>query len=446
MGYDISNRNHWRLQRRNGYHAGMSSCIVKALPVVVEQGCISEQQPVAAFVDTQGVRNTISALISAFPGHFTHAFAAKANTMRPVLELVRDAGMHCEVASHGELTQALRAGFSASEIVYDEPAKSSRVLQDVLQRGIGLNIDNFQELERVARLLESTPSQSRIGFRINPQVGAGRIGPMSTATRSSKFGVALDDEGSRDRLLQCYVDHPWLGSLHSHVGSQGIALEMMVEGIRRIVDLAIEINQACGEARIQLIDIGGGLPVNFDSDVVSPTFAEFSGLLEQHVPELFSGEFAVKTEFGRSVLAKNGFMVTKVEYTKVSGGRPIAITHAGAQVAARTVFMPEHWKIRLSAFDREGAPRTGKAISQDIAGPLCFAGDMIGYERELPRIEPGDLVVMHDTGAYYFSIPFYYNALPAPPVYALHDMDSKTVRIECWRKQQSLDDMLGVIG
>jgi diaminopimelate decarboxylase len=416
------------------------------LRAALDAGCLGREQPIAAFVDTVAVRRTIRELHEAFPGHFEHAFAAKANTMSDALKLVKNAGMSCEVASPGELEQALRAGFSAEQIVYDEPVKTPSVLHRVLALGIGLNIDNFQEYERVNGLVSASGSSSRIGFRINPQVGAGRIKAMSTATNRSKFGVALEDEGNRDALISAYQENPWLTSLHTHVGSQGCSLGLMTSGIRKIVDLAEEINSLAGDRQVDLIDIGGGLPVNFDSEEVKPAFAEYAAELKQHVPELFSGQYRVKTEFGRTIYAKNGFIATRVEYTKNSGGRQIALTHAGAQVATRTVFMPDHWKIRVSVFDSSGQAKSGEERLQDIAGPLCFAGDVVATERLLPLIEPGDIVVLHDTGAYYFSNPFYYNALPAAAVYGAELSGNDSVELNRWRQQQSMDDMLAVLG
>jgi len=416
------------------------------LQAAIEAGYLDDEQALAAFVDTTSLSETVSSLHQAFPAHFTHTFAAKANTMSSALSLVNDLGMGCEVASPGELEQALRAGFKASSIVYDEPVKTMRVLRKVLQQGIGLNIDNFQEYERVRSLLGGIDSTSRIGFRINPQVGAGSITAMSTATSTSKFGVALEDDGNRRSIIDCYRNSPWLTSLHTHVGSQGCGLDLMLAGIRKTVDLAEEINAAAGLQQVELIDIGGGLPVNFDSHEVTPTFADYAGALQAAVPELFSGKYAVKTEFGRTIYAKNGFIATRIEYTKNSGGRQIALSHAGGQVATRTVFMPDHWKIRLSVFDPAGQVKTGPEVEQDVAGPLCFAGDLIGTSRLLPLIEPGDYVVLHDTGAYYFSNPFYYNALVAPAVYGVEFTKDDSMNFAVWRRAQTLDDMLAVIG
>ena len=83
---------------------------------------------------------------------------------------------------------------------------------------------------------------------------------------------------------------------------------------------------------------------------------------------------------------------------------------------------------------------------QDVAGPCCFAGDLIGHERKLPLIEPGDYIMLHDTGAYYFSNPFFYNSLPASAVYAATMSEAGSVDFDVWREQQTIDQMLAVLG
>jgi diaminopimelate decarboxylase len=416
------------------------------LHAAISNGLIGEGSPMAGFVVETAVEKTVSELVRAFPSHFEHMFAAKANSMRRALELVRRCGMGCEVASPGELEQALRAGFAAEQIVFDEPAKTGEVLDRVFEAGVHLNIDNFQEFERVRERAAAGTGGMDIGFRINPQVGTGAIDAMSTATASSKFGVALDDPGNREALIACYRENRWLNSVHVHVGSQGCSLEMMAAGVGKTAALAEDINKAAGRRQVEVIDIGGGLPVNFESEEVTPTFSDYAALLRERVPVLFNGDYRVRTEFGRTIFAKNGFIASRIEYTKQSGGRHIATGHAGGQVATRTVFMPEHWKIRISAYDASGRSKAGPAVPQDIAGPLCFAGDLAGRAVEMPLLEPGDHVVLHDTGAYYFSNPFYYNALSAPPVHGVRLEQGDVVKFDCWREPQSLEAMLAVIG
>lgn len=380
-------------------------------------GLLAEEAPLIGIIDMDALRGTIDDLRSSFPNFFRHAFAAKANTMPAILKFVRDAGMSCEVASPGEFEAAQAAGFAGEEIVFDSPAKTRWEIDAALKSGATLNIDNWQELARVDDWLAKGKSSSIIGIRVNPQVGIGAIAAMSTATRTSKFGIGLEDGDNRARILAAYEARPWLTALHCHVGSQGCPLELIAAGIAKTYALAVDINASLGRKQIATLDIGGGLPVNFESDRVLPSFRDYVASLKAGVPGLFSGEFKVVTEFGRSVLAKAGIILARVEYTKETGGHPIAITHAGAQVATRTVFMPDLWKIRVSALDPQLRPKAGERIEQDVAGPCCFAGDVVAHARPLPRLDPGDFVMLHDTGAYYFSTPFVYNSLPAIPVY-----------------------------
>jgi diaminopimelate decarboxylase len=415
------------------------ACVAQA---AVTQGVLGGERLLAGFVDAEGVRLAVRDLRSSFPGHFVHAFAAKAGCLEGILRLLRDEGMACEVASPGELGQAMAAGFEPARIVFDSPAKTWTEIRLALRQGMTLNIDNFQELGRVdAVMRELGGSRSEVGVRINPQVGVGTIAAMSTATRTSKFGIGLDDPGNRARIIAAYLERPWLTCVHAHVGSQGCPLELIAGGVAKAVALADEINAAAGRRRVTTIDIGGGLPVNFEGDEAAPTFAAYGAILRATAPDLFTGKFKVITEFGRSILAKNGFIVARVEYTKATGRRHIAITHAGAQVATRTVFMPELWEIRVSALDPAGRPKRGDRIPQDIAGPCCFAGDIVASRRALPLLEPDDWVLLHDTGAYYFSTPFVYNSLPRIAVHGFH-VDRGIVRFELLRPEETVAEVV----
>ncbi|MFJ7150025.1 diaminopimelate decarboxylase [Streptomyces sp. NPDC100445] len=383
-----------------------------------------EESLLAAFVDLDAVAATVRALDDAFPGSpevpgVLHTFAAKANCLVPVLAELARLGMGCEVATGGELARALAAGFPADRIVFDSPAKTRAELERALELGVAVNADSFQELERIDRLLGGRAPVSRIGVRLNCQVGGGSIAAMSTATSTSKFGVPLTDPGNRERLMRAFGTYPWLSWVHTHTGSQGCPLDLMARGVAQAVEFADQVTAAFGAGRIAGIDIGGGLPVNFADDEVTPGFDAYVDQLRTHAPRLFEGGYAIVTEFGRSVMAKNGFMAAYVEYTKTAGGRPIAVTHAGVQVATRTVFGPDAWPLRIEAHDPSGAAKRGRPVRQDVAGPACFAGDLLARDRALPALEPGDLVVVPDTGAYYFSTPFKYNSLPEPAVYGV---------------------------
>ncbi|MFE7355412.1 diaminopimelate decarboxylase [Streptomyces sp. NPDC057543] len=415
-----------------------------ALVRAVEDGLLGPGAPLVGLIDVDAVLAAVDALHEAFDGPATvhHTFAAKACGLVPVLRLLADAGMGCEVASPGELEQALAAGFPYDRLVFDSPAKTVEELETALAHGIAINLDNFQELARVDRLLAGREPVGPIGLRVNPQVGAGAIGAMSTATATSKFGVALRDPGAVDAVIDAFARRPWLNRLHAHVGSQGCPLPLIAQGIRAAYELAERINTQLGHARITGLDIGGGLPVNFADEDDRPTYADYVAELRGAVPGLFDGRYTLVTEFGRSLLAKSGTIGTVVEYTKSAGGRQIAVTHAGAQVAARTVFMPESWPLRVGVFDAAGRPKQGPTEIVDVAGPCCFAGDLTAAARELPVIEPGDVVALYDTGAYYFSSHFSYNSLPRPAVYGYRTGTDGQVRFALVREAQSVREVV----
>ncbi|MGW4528943.1 diaminopimelate decarboxylase [Amycolatopsis sp. NPDC004378] len=401
--------------------------------------------PMAGFVDLAGLREAVEDLTKAFAplGRVQHTVAAKACGLAPVLRFLGDLGIDAEVASPGETAVAEAAGLRGARLVLDSPAKTAAELEHALAEGTAVNADNFQELDRLDALVGEHP-RSVLGLRINPQIGAGRIGDTSTATTTSKFGVPLRD--NRNRVIEAVTRRPWLTRLHVHVGSQGCPPELMAEGVAAVHDLAERINAEAGYRQITSLDLGGGLPVDFTSEDAGPTHADYVATLLAKVPALADCDYGFVTEFGRSLLAKNGFLVSRVEYTKVAGGRPIAVTHAGAQVAARTVLQPEHWPLRLTALDADGTPKTGPEVAQDVAGPLCFAGDLLAKERPLPLLEPGDLVVAHDTGAYYFGAHYAYNTLPRPAVHGFTVSERGDVEFTPIRRAQTVAELVGDAG
>ncbi len=417
----------------------------KILACALQAHVIDQHLTAVGVMDLDGLRKTVHDAYAAFPANFFHTFAVKANALVQVLQSLREYGMGAEVASPGELLIARTAGFTNEQIIFDSPAKTMQDLRACLQHGIALNIDNLQELARIDSLmLEFPQTTSVIGFRVNPQIGSGKITSTSTATATSKFGYPLADGDNYLQLIEIYRQRPWLKSIHTHTGSQGCELLMMARGIKVITDLAEEINAVIGHQQITRLDIGGGLPVNFDSEDVNPSFEAYAAVLKAEIPVLFTNKYQVKTEFGRAIVAKNGVIITRVEYTKNSGGRHIAITHAGAQILTRTAFLPKSWPIRVTGFTATGSERTeetSKVVTTDVAGPCCFAGDLICANQALPKLEVDDFVMVHDTGGYYFSNHFDYNSLPRVAVYAVTGSDD-ALTIQCIREAETIEDVL----
>ncbi|MCH0564352.1 MULTISPECIES: diaminopimelate decarboxylase [unclassified Streptomyces] len=424
----------------------------EAVRAAVEQGLLNPAAPLVGLLDVTGIRRAAAGLRAAFdavtaPGTpVLHAFAVKATPLVPVLRLLHEEGIGAEVASPGELAVARAAGVPAAATVLDSPAKTPAELREALALGIAVNADNPQELDRLDALTRSAPSRSPLGIRVNPQIGGGSIEALSTATATSKFGVALRDGGARDWVLRAYAERPWLTRLHAHTGSQGVPLSLMTRGVAETYALAEEINLRAGRRQVDTIDIGGGLPVNFASDATTPTYGQYAQLLREAVPGLFDGRYGLVTEFGRSLLAKHGTTVARVEYTKSAGGRPVAVTHAGVQVATRTVYAPGAWPLRIAAYDAKGHPKQGPAVVQDVAGPACFAGDLLAREQALPLLEPGDHAAALDTGAYYFAHHYAYNSLARPGVYGFAPDGRGGVAFAVVREPQPIAEIVAEAG
>ncbi|MBQ0882562.1 MULTISPECIES: diaminopimelate decarboxylase [unclassified Streptomyces] len=424
----------------------------EAVRAAVEQGLLGPGTPIVGLLDVTGIRESAAALRAAFdavtaPGTpVLHAFAVKATPLVPVVRLLHEEGIGAEVASPGELALARAAGVPPERTVLDSPAKTPEELREALALGIAVNADNPQELARIDALVAGGTSRSPLGVRVNPQVGGGSIEALSTATATSKFGVALRDEGAREWVVRAYLDRPWLTRLHAHTGSQGIPLTLMAEGVAETYALAEEINERAGRRQVDTLDIGGGLPVNFASDETTPTYAEYARGLREAVPGLFDGRYGLVTEFGRSLLAKHGTVVARVEYAKSAGGRPVAVTHAGVQVATRTVYAPGAWPLRIAAYDAKGLPKAGPDVVQDVAGPACFAGDLLATGRALPLLEQGDYAAALDTGAYYFAHHYAYNSLARPGVYGFGADGSGGVAFATVREAQSVAEIVSEAG
>ncbi|MEU0193243.1 diaminopimelate decarboxylase [Streptomyces afghaniensis] len=443
---------HIEAEKADDSGAGRAARRDEAVRAAVEQGLLGPDSPIVGLLDVTGIRESAAELRAAFdavvaPGTpVLHAFAVKATPLVPVLRLLREEGIGAEVASPGELALARAAGLGPEMTVLDSPAKTPAELREALALGVAVNADNPQELERIDGLMRSSSSRSPLGIRVNPQIGGGSIEATSTATATSKFGVALRDEGAREWVVRAYLDRPWLTRLHAHTGSQGVPLSLMARGVAETYELAEEINRRAGRRQIDTLDIGGGLPVNFASDATKPTYAQYARTLAEEVPGLFDGRYGLVTEFGRSLLAKHGTVVARVEYAKSAGGRPVAVTHAGVQVATRTVYAPEVWPLRIAGYDAKGRPKEGPAVVQDVAGPACFSGDLLAEGCALPLLEQGDFAAALDTGAYYFAHHYAYNSLVRPAIYGFGPGGEGRVAFAVVRQAQTVEEVVAESG
>ena len=231
-------------------------------------------------------------------------------------------------------------------------------------------------------------------------------------------------------LFKKYND--WLTALHCHVGSGGCGLKLLVQGVKRICDLASLIRkQGCN---ITHIDIGGGVPLLYECRRKHLHFRSTHRILRTEVPDLFLHDHKIVTEFGRRVRSTTGVCVSKVAATKISGDSKIAIIHIGADCFLRTAYMPGSWDHRVSAWT--DTKRNSKTETWSIAGHLCFSGDFVARNIPLPPLSRNDFVVIHDTGAYTLGMWSRYNSRRSPAVWGISE-DA----VVLLRRRESISDV-----
>jgi diaminopimelate decarboxylase len=346
---------------------------------------------------------------------FQVVFASKAFPCVAVLGVFAQEGLWCDVASGGELHLALSAGFPPERIVLHGNAKSEAELRMALRAAVGLIvIDNFDEIDRLARLLEEErPAGGAVQavlVRVTPDIRGETHDKISTGQADSKFGFAMADAVEAFARVQG-VSGLSLQGVHAHLGSQLVELEPF----RR---LAAELS-ALGD--FPIFDLGGGLGVQYTEDQpVPPSVEEYVGAIVGAAHEHgIAPNSRLLIEPGRSLSANAGVTLYTVESVKQNVSRWVAVD-GGMSDNLRPMLYGARYEAHV-------ADRFGGETECVVAGKHCESGDVIVAGALLDDPRPGDVVVTPATGAYGFSMANNYNGVPRPPVVFCRDGDARVV-------------------
>lgn len=343
--------------------------------------------------DLDFLTNKMVDLKNAFPGHWLHTSAIKACPLPNILSFVhKKFHLGAEAASIEEVKLAIDCQIPAHLIIYDAPIKTMSELEFALKNNIHINADSFEECDQIAEIIKFYPN-ARVGLRINPAVGSGKIQFTSVATKDSHFGVLLD--GNENKIRDYFLKFPWLNGIHVHIGSQGMSLETLAQGVGVVFNFAQTL------PGLKYFDMGGGLPVAYRPSDVVYSFHDYAILLKKHIPQLFETKLIIITEFGRSLYAQAAIAVSHVEFIK----NPNYIAcHFGADLFLRKIYKPLDWYHKLSVINSIGEEKKSPFKTYKISGPLCFSGDVLEKEIEIPEVEKNDFLIYHDVGAYTLSM------------------------------------------
>ena len=341
----------------------------------------------------------IDGALSPLP-HRVH-YTLKANSNAGILGVLRELGAGVDVVSGGELYRARKAGFRGEDIIFGGVGKTEHELREALEaRVLLINAESEAEVRLLDRIAGEMGVTAPVGLRVNPEVTVDSSHRyIKTGEKGAKFGIPFDDVLSVARLT-AELPHTTLLGLDMHIGSQLFRLDPYLDGVERLVGLLEQI-RASGVDTLRYLDIGGGLGVSYD-DEESPDLQRFAHAL---VPRVLPTGLTLLMEPGRFVVGNSGMLLTRVLYRKYSGGRHFLVTDAGMTELIR----PSHY----DAFHRiepVGAP-VGR-MKADVVGPVCESGDFLALDRELPQAGPGDLLAVHDVGAYGYVMASNYNTRP----------------------------------
>lgn len=348
------------------------------------------------------LQDRLEHLTEVFPTGTFHAIAIKTNSLPKILSLIVQKGFGLEAASWEELQLAIQAGISHSKVIFNSPAKRKIEIDfcSTNLQGMILNANCIEELELISR-----NSNLQVGLRINPLIKTGAPGIFDVSTHGSKFGVPINNP---QKIIDACVKYPFITGLHMHSGSEISDTTNNAIAISRLKQLADEIKfnrQKKGiTSKMTFIDIGGGIPADY-SNKPQPGLNTYIDNILNMRPDLFS-EYRVITEFGQLIHAHTSWVISDIEYVLnySKDQPPVAIIHVGADMFVRQVYSQNKKNYRLSVLDSNGNIKTNQTNKFDIAGPLCFSGDFLFHERELPELGKNDKLIIHDVGANTYSL------------------------------------------
>lgn len=345
----------------------------------------------------------LDAMLAGVP-HRIH-YTLKANSTHAVLDSLRELGAGVDVVSGGELYRARRAGFAPDQIIFGGVGKT----RDELAEGLDAGVLFFNlESEAEARLLDGLARERGVvapaSLRVNPEITVGAAHHyIRTGERGNKFGIPFDDVPHVADVVRGLPNLRLVG-LDMHLGSQLSRIDPYRIGTERLVEICDGLRRR-GVDTLEYLDIGGGLGVRYDTEE-PPDLDRFAQLV---LPLVSATGLTLVMEPGRFVVGNSAVLLARVLYRKHSGGTEYVITDAGMTELLR----PSHYNAfhRVEpVMRREG----GESMRADVVGPVCESGDFLALDRELDRVEPGDLLAVFDVGAYGSVMASNYNSRRRP--------------------------------
>ncbi|MGA7169228.1 MAG: diaminopimelate decarboxylase, partial [Candidatus Sulfotelmatobacter sp.] len=299
--------------------------------------------------------------------------------------------------------------------------KSREELMAALKAGILLfNVESESELWVLAECSTQSRIVARVALRVNPDVAADTHPYISTGLRQHKFGVPIRSarelyaKASGARFLK-------VAGVSVHIGSQITDVAPFGEAVDRVARLVSEL-RADGHS-IDFVDIGGGLGIEYQAPNLK--FDECASRYAEAVTDPLRGlKVRLLLEPGRSIVGPAGALLTSVLYRKENDGKHFLVADAAMNDLIRPALYGAYHEIVPVVLSQ----KAGKKETVDVVGPVCESGDFFARDRELPRVEEGDLLAILDAGAYGMALASNYNTRPRPAEILVRGKSAKVIR------------------
>lgn len=355
------------------------------------------QTPFYAY-DRQLLDARIEALRKVLPVEVKLHYAMKANPMPALVCHMARRVDGLDVASAGELKIALDAGMTPEEISFAGPGKRREELAQAVAAGVLLNVESFREARILADLSDELALPARVAIRVNPDFEL-KLSGMKMGGGPKQFGV--DAEKVPELLEEVAQMGLAFEGFHLFSGSQSLKSEAICDAQRKSVELALRLAQAA-PSPVKVLNIGGGFGIPYFTGDQALDLAPIGDNLHQQVArlkeEMPSAHLVI--ELGRYLVGEAGVYVCRILDRKLSRGQVFLVADGGLHhhLAASGNFgqvIRKNYPVAIG--NRMDTERREMA---SVVGPLCTPLDILADRMELPEAEPGDLVVVFQSGAY----------------------------------------------
>jgi len=352
-------------------------------------------------------------------------YSVKANSNLRILRLLRDAGAGFDVVSGGELARALRVGAAPDAIVFSGVGKTQAEVDAGLEAGILMfNVESSGELDMVECRAQALAKPARVSIRVNPDVVAQTHPYVSTGQIIHKFGVPKEEALDLYRRAARWP-HLKIHGVACHIGSQILEVEPFLKALDEILDVARQL-QVEG-VQVEFLDLGGGYGIRYADE--QPL--DFDRLMQGIADRLRDTRYRLILEPGRALVGDAGILLTRVLYVKRSQQKKFIVVDAGMNDLMRPTLYGSYHEIVPTH------ERPAEKLLADVVGPLCETGDFLAQDREMPDVQPGDLLAILTAGAYGFVLASNYNTRPRAAEVLVHGAE-----VELIRPRERVEDLM----